>query len=184
MKKLYSLLIVCIVAVATVYAQQQPMPLIPIDKDVRIGKLDNGLSYYIRKNNLPANQANFYIVQKVGSMIDTRRLHIRPLSYDELRTYSLSPADLAAELGLTISRSLIDEETKQAIETDLLPKLTDPENDPLFYTMWILIEKECHARLPVGGIGNHSAIGSHTCFPVGGMNNHSAISPHASTGEL
>jgi zinc protease len=68
MKKLYSLLIVCIVAVATMYAQQQPMPLIPIDKDVRIGKLDNGLSYYIRKNNLPANQANFYIVQKVGSM--------------------------------------------------------------------------------------------------------------------
>ncbi len=86
-------------------------------------------------------------------MIDTRRLQIRPLSYDELRTYSLSPADLAAELGLTISRSSIDEETKQAIETDLLPKLTDPENDPLFYTMWILIEKECHAI--IGGLCFH-----------------------------
>lgn len=44
------------------------MPPIPIDKNVRIGKLDNGLTYYIRKNNLPANRADFYIAQKVGSI--------------------------------------------------------------------------------------------------------------------
>ena len=30
-----------------VFAQQ--MPPIPVDKNVRIGKLDNGLTYYIRK---------------------------------------------------------------------------------------------------------------------------------------
>lgn len=48
------------------FAQQ--MPPIPIDKNVRIGKLDNGLTYYIRKNNLPANRADFYIAQKVGSI--------------------------------------------------------------------------------------------------------------------
>lgn len=49
-----------------VFAQQ--MPPIPVDKDVRIGKLDNGLTYYIRKNSLPANRADFYIAQKVGSI--------------------------------------------------------------------------------------------------------------------
>ena len=49
-----------------VFAQQ--MPPIPVDKNVRIGKLDNGLTYYIRKNNLPANRADFYIAQKVGSI--------------------------------------------------------------------------------------------------------------------
>ena len=49
-----------------VFAQQ--LPPIPIDKDVRIGKLDNGLTYYIRKNSLPANRADFYIAQKVGSI--------------------------------------------------------------------------------------------------------------------
>ena len=48
------------------FAQQ--MPPIPVDKDVRIGKLDNGLTYYIRKNSLPANRADFYIAQKVGSI--------------------------------------------------------------------------------------------------------------------
>lgn len=48
------------------FAQQ--MPPIPMDKNVRIGKLDNGLTYYIRKNALPANRADFYIAQKVGSI--------------------------------------------------------------------------------------------------------------------
>lgn len=46
----------------------QQMPPIPIDPNVRIGKLDNGLTYYIRKNNLPADRADFYIAQKVGSI--------------------------------------------------------------------------------------------------------------------
>ena len=46
----------------------QQLPPIPIDQDVRIGKLDNGLTYYIRKNSLPANRPDFYIAQKVGSI--------------------------------------------------------------------------------------------------------------------
>ena len=41
---------------------------VPVDKDVRIGKLANGLTYYIRHNNWPENRANFYIAQKVGSI--------------------------------------------------------------------------------------------------------------------
>ena len=31
----------------------QPMQELPVDKNVRIGKLDNGLTYYIRHNALP-----------------------------------------------------------------------------------------------------------------------------------
>ena len=49
-------------------AQAQEMPQMPVDPDVRIGKLDNGLTYYIRHNNWPENRANFYIAQKVGSI--------------------------------------------------------------------------------------------------------------------
>ncbi len=48
--------------------QAQQMPPIPVDPNVRIGKLENGLTYYIRKNALPANRADFYIAQKVGSI--------------------------------------------------------------------------------------------------------------------
>ena len=54
-----------------VFAQQ--MPPIPVDKNVRIGKLDNGLTYYIRKNSQPANRADFYIAQKVGSIQEEAR---------------------------------------------------------------------------------------------------------------
>lgn len=39
-----------------------------LDPAVRYGVLDNGLTYYIRQNNYPENQAEFYIAQKVGSM--------------------------------------------------------------------------------------------------------------------
>ena len=51
---------------ATATAQQ--MPQLPTDKEVRIGKLPNGLTYYIRHNEYPKGQADFYIAQKVGSM--------------------------------------------------------------------------------------------------------------------
>ena len=49
-------------------AHAQQMPPIPIDQKVRIGKLDNGLTYYIRHNDYPEHVANFYIAQKVGSI--------------------------------------------------------------------------------------------------------------------
>ena len=35
-------------------------------QNVRIGKLDNGLTYYIHQNSQPANRADFYIAQKVA----------------------------------------------------------------------------------------------------------------------
>ena len=53
---------------AVVRAQQ--MPPVPVDKEVRIGKLDNGLTYYIRHNEYPKSQVDFYIAQKVGSILE------------------------------------------------------------------------------------------------------------------
>ena len=49
---------------------QQQEPQIPIDNQVRIGRLDNGLTYYIRHHAEPQGQANFYIAQKVGSILE------------------------------------------------------------------------------------------------------------------
>lgn len=49
-------------------AGAQQMPQLPVDKEVRIGQLPNGLTYYIRHNEYPKGQADFYIAQKVGSM--------------------------------------------------------------------------------------------------------------------
>ena len=55
-----------LLVVGTTSAQQ--MPEIPTDNGVRIGKLDNGLTYYLRHNNTPEKKANFYIAQRVGSI--------------------------------------------------------------------------------------------------------------------
>ncbi|MDE6345209.1 MAG: insulinase family protein [Muribaculaceae bacterium] len=41
---------------------------LPVDADVRIGTLPNGLTYYIRHNQTPANCADFFIAQRVGSV--------------------------------------------------------------------------------------------------------------------
>lgn len=50
-------------------ASAQDMPL-PVDPEVRIGTLPNGLTYYIRHNEKPKGQADFYIAQKVGSILE------------------------------------------------------------------------------------------------------------------
>lgn len=55
---------------SAVTAFSQQMPPIPTDPDVRTGKLENGLTYYIRHNELPEKQADFYIAQKVGSILE------------------------------------------------------------------------------------------------------------------
>ena len=68
MKKFFSLLIMMVVITA-VKAQQMPqMPPVPLDPAVKTGKLDNGLTYYIRHNEWPEKRCDFYIAQRVGSM--------------------------------------------------------------------------------------------------------------------
>ena len=68
MKELKKMLVVALLFVAAMAQAQMQMPTIPLDSAVRIGKLDNGLTYYIRYNNWPEHRANFYIAQKVGSI--------------------------------------------------------------------------------------------------------------------
>ena len=49
-------------------AQQMQMPPVPRDPAVKTGKLENGLTYYIRHNEWPEKRCDFYIAQRVGSM--------------------------------------------------------------------------------------------------------------------
>ena len=65
-KKLLVAALLFVAGATTTMAQQ--MPAIPTDPDVKIGKLDNGLTYYIRHNAWPEQRAEFYIAQRVGSI--------------------------------------------------------------------------------------------------------------------
>ena len=55
----------------TAIAQQIGGDLLPVDKEVLIGKLPNGLTYYIRHNEQPKNRAELYLVNKAGSILET-----------------------------------------------------------------------------------------------------------------
>ncbi len=67
MKKLLFLFVALVVSVATISAQPMVEQL-PLDPAVRIGKLDNGMTYYIRHNEKPKGQASFYIYHDVGAV--------------------------------------------------------------------------------------------------------------------
>ena len=67
MRRFFAALLLALVSTTAMMAQGE-MPAVPVDPDVRIGKLDNGLTYYIRHNNWPENRAEFYIAQRVVSI--------------------------------------------------------------------------------------------------------------------
>ena len=52
-------------------AMQQAMASLPNDPAVRVGHLDNGLTYYIRHNELPKGRAEFYLATNVGAIQET-----------------------------------------------------------------------------------------------------------------
>jgi zinc protease len=43
---------------------------LPLDSKVKIGKLDNGLTYYIRQNDNPKERAEFWLVVDAGSVLE------------------------------------------------------------------------------------------------------------------
>lgn len=70
------LLFICICASLLLFAGAgtviaQPLKMgdeLPLDTAVRIGKLDNGMRYFLRHNGQSAGMADFYIVYNVGSI--------------------------------------------------------------------------------------------------------------------
>lgn len=56
--------------ITSVHAQADLSGPAPIDPEIRIGKLDNGLTYFVRKNKEPEKRASFYIIQNVGAILE------------------------------------------------------------------------------------------------------------------
>ncbi len=51
-------------------AQKAVSEVIPLDPAIKIGKLPNGFTYYIRKNVEPKNRVQLYLANKVGSILE------------------------------------------------------------------------------------------------------------------
>jgi zinc protease len=56
--------------VTTAKATPKASEAIPLDPAVIVGKLPNGLTYYIRKNVEPKHRAELYLVNKAGSVLE------------------------------------------------------------------------------------------------------------------
>lgn len=72
MRKIFSknLTMCMLLSLISIPAMAQQMQPLPIDNKVRYGKLDNGLTYYIRHNEQPKQRAEFFIAQRVGSVLE------------------------------------------------------------------------------------------------------------------
>ena len=44
--------------------------ILPLDANIRMGKLPNGFTYYIRKNAEPKDRVQLYLANKVGSILE------------------------------------------------------------------------------------------------------------------
>ena len=67
------LLIVCALLAlisSSLFAQYDMKAPLPMDPNIRVGKLANGLTYYIRHNAEPKERASFYIIQNVGAILE------------------------------------------------------------------------------------------------------------------
>ena len=72
MKKLISAISILffIINFTFLYPQNNELPL---DKDVTIGTLENGIKYYIRKNQKPEKRAELYLIVNAGSVSENEK---------------------------------------------------------------------------------------------------------------
>ena len=74
-------------------------------------------------------------------MIETERLRLLPLTYDQLVKYIRADHSLEAELHLNPTKRLISPALKEALENTILPGVADLDKNFHFATLWTMILK-------------------------------------------
>jgi ribosomal-protein-alanine N-acetyltransferase len=74
-------------------------------------------------------------------MIETHKLILKPLSYQQMLKYIKNDHSLEAELKLNNSSMLISPLLKEALEQSILLSLQDENKNYLFSTLWTIIDK-------------------------------------------
>jgi RimJ/RimL family protein N-acetyltransferase len=80
-------------------------------------------------------------------MIETERLVLKPLIYDQLLKYIKADGSLEVELNLHASDRTISPELREALEQTILPNVADPSKDYLYSTLWTIISKEANSMV-------------------------------------
>ena len=74
-------------------------------------------------------------------MVETERLLLKPLTYDQLVNYINCDNSLETELKLNKSSRTISPELKEAFEQTILPNVADKSKNYLYSTLWTAISK-------------------------------------------
>ncbi len=74
-------------------------------------------------------------------MIETKRLILKPLTYDQLLKYAKSDNSLEKELNLNETSRIISPQLKEALEETILPNVADKDKNYLYSTLWTAISK-------------------------------------------
>ena len=75
-------------------------------------------------------------------MLETKRLLIKPLSYNQLVKYIKADDSLENELQLNSNGRAVPEILKEKMSLNILPKVADPTIDYLYVTLWSAINKK------------------------------------------
>jgi [ribosomal protein S5]-alanine N-acetyltransferase len=75
-------------------------------------------------------------------MIETERLIIKPLTYEQLIKYIRLDNSLETELNLNETSRTISPDLREALEQTILPNVADSDKNYLFSTIWTIISKE------------------------------------------
>ena len=70
------ILVTLLLVSANILAQTDLTKSAPMDPGIRTGKLNNGLTYFIRNNKEPEKRASFYIIQNVGSILENDEMEM------------------------------------------------------------------------------------------------------------
>ncbi len=74
-------------------------------------------------------------------MLETERLILKPLTYEQLIKYIKCDNSLEEEFNLNENLRTISPELKEAFEQTILPNVADKTKNHLFYTLWTAISK-------------------------------------------
>jgi ribosomal-protein-alanine N-acetyltransferase len=74
-------------------------------------------------------------------MIETERLILKPLTYEQLVKYLKCDNTLEEELNLNETSRTISPELKEAFEETILPNVADKNKNYLYSTLWTAISK-------------------------------------------
>lgn len=71
--------------------------------------------------------------------IETERIILKPLTFNQLLKYVKDDNSLTTELNLKETSRTISPELKEALENTIIPNVADTQKDYLYSTLWIVI---------------------------------------------